>query len=147
MPEKVPPEVRAIVAENYEWWNGGEPELMLDSYVEEGELDLSAVFTDMPVLHGQESIRRRMDEFWEAWGGLRMESLEIRDVGGHRFVVDMRLSGKGRRSGVEVDQRFAWLYTLDPADNKVIRAQLFPSAAEAIDSATAGPKPKAASSS
>jgi ketosteroid isomerase-like protein len=132
-----PPGVIAIVAENYEWWNDGEPELMLDSYVEEGELDLSAVFTDMPVLHGRESIRRHMDEFWEAWGGLRMESLEIHDVGDGRYVVDMRLSGTGKRSGAEVDQRFAWLYTLDPADHKVVRAQLFPTVQAAIDFASA----------
>jgi hypothetical protein len=136
MHQKAPPEVLAIVMENYEWWNGGEPELMLDSYVEEGELDLSAVFTDMAPMHGRESIRRRMDEFWEAWGGLTMESLEIHDVGGGCFVVDMRLSGKGKRSGVEIDQRFAWLYTLHPADNKVVRAQLFPTVQAAMEFAT-----------
>jgi hypothetical protein len=48
-------------------------------------------------------------------------------------VVDMRLSGKGRRSGAEVDQRFAWLYTLHPAENKLVRAQLFPTVQAAID--------------
>jgi ketosteroid isomerase-like protein len=132
---KAPAEVLALVMENYEWWNGGEPELMLDSYVQEGELDLSAVFTDMPALHGRESIRRHMDEFWQAWGGLKMESLETHDVGGRRFVVEMRLRGRGKRSGAEVDQRFAWLYTLHPAENKVVRAQLFPTVKAAIESA------------
>ena len=137
MHQKAPPEVLAIVMENYEWWNGGEPNLMLESYVEEGELDLSAIFTDMPVLHGRESIRRHMDQFWQAWGGLRMESLEIHDMGGDRYVVDMRLSGKGKRSGAEVDQRFAWLYTLHPDNNKVVRAQLFPTVQAAMDHAKA----------
>jgi ketosteroid isomerase-like protein len=134
-----PPEVLAIVMENYEWWNGGEPELMLNSYVEDGVLDLSAVFTDMPALHGRESISRHMGEFWEAWGGLKMESLAIHDVGGRRFVVDMRLRGTGRRSGAEVDQRFAWLYTLHPVDDKVVRAQLFPTVKAASDFAALRP--------
>lgn len=137
MPETAPPEILAMIAENYEWWNDGEPELMLDSYVEEGELDLSAVFTDMPALHGRESIRRHMDQFWEAWGGLRMESLETYDLGGGRFVVDMRLCGRGKRSGAEVDQRFAWLYTFHPAANQVVRAQLFPTVQAAMEFATA----------
>src|SRR4029453_8742430 len=106
MHQEAPPEILAIVMENYEWWNDGEPNLMLDSYVEEGELDLSAVFTDMPVLHGRERISRHMHEFWQAWGGLRMESLEGHDIGRSRYVVDMRLSGTGRRSGIPVDQRF-----------------------------------------
>jgi hypothetical protein len=87
-------------------------------------------------MHGRESIRRHMDEFLGGLGGLTMESLEIYDVGGGCFVVDMRLSGKGKRSGVEVDQRFAWLYTLHPADNKVVRAQLFPTVQAGMEFAT-----------
>ena len=137
MSGKTPPEIVAIVAENYEWWNGGEPELMLDSYVEEGELDLSAVFTDIPVLRGRAAIADHMNEFWEAWGGLKMESLEIHDLGRGRYVVDMRLTGKGRRSGAVVDPRVAWLYTLDRAENKVVRAQLFPTVRAAMDFAAA----------
>jgi len=47
-------------------------------------------------------------------------------------VVDVRLWGKGKRSGVEVDQRFAYLYTLRPEDEKVIRAQLFQDVPSAV---------------
>jgi hypothetical protein len=61
-----PPEILALVMENFEWWNGGEPELMVDSYTEDGELDLSAVFTDTPVVQGPESMRRKLAEFWES---------------------------------------------------------------------------------
>jgi hypothetical protein len=45
MSEPVSPEILARVEDNFEWWNGGEPQLMLDEYAEDGELDLSAVFT------------------------------------------------------------------------------------------------------
>jgi hypothetical protein len=47
-------------------------------------------------------------------------------------VVDVRLWGKGKRSGVEVDQRFAFIYTLRPEDEKIIRAQLVPDVAAAL---------------
>ena len=54
------------------------------------------------------------------------------------YVLHVRLWGKGTRSGVEIDQRFAFLYTFRP-DGKVIRAQLFPdvAAAEAVAEASA----------
>jgi hypothetical protein len=34
-----------------------------------------------------------------------MDPLAVFDVGGGRFVVDLRWWGKGKRSGLEVDQR------------------------------------------
>jgi hypothetical protein len=73
----------------------------------------------------------------ETWEGLRADPQEVFDLGGGRFVVDLRLWGKGKRSGVEVDQRFAFLYTIHAADNKVVRCQLFPTVQAATDFATA----------
>jgi ketosteroid isomerase-like protein len=137
VPQNVSPEIRARVKENFEWWNGGEPQLMLNEYAEDGELDLSAVFTDMPVIRGHEGMRRHLDEFWEAWEGVRMDALEVFSVSRDRFVVDVRLWGKGRRSGAEVDQRFACLYTLRDTDNKIVRCQFFPTVQDAMDFATA----------
>jgi ketosteroid isomerase-like protein len=139
MRQTASPEILARVKDNFEWWNGGEPQLMLGEYAEDAELDISAVFTDTPPLRGHESMRRQLDEWWEAWEGLRMESLQVLDAGHGRFVVDVRLWGKGRRSGAEVEQRFAFLYTLREADNKIVRAQLFPNARAAMDHAKATP--------
>jgi hypothetical protein len=59
---------------------------------------------------------------------------EVLDVGEGRYVADLRLWGKGKRSGAEVDQRFAMLYDVRP-DGKVIRAQLLPDVATAISMA------------
>jgi ketosteroid isomerase-like protein len=132
----VSPEILARVKENFEWWNGGEPQLMLDEYAEDGELDLSAVFTDMPVIRGHEGMRRQLDEFWDAWEGVKMEALEVCEIGRGRFVVDVRLWGKGKRSGAEVDQRYACLYTLRDADDKILRCQFFPTFQAAMDYAT-----------
>ena len=111
MPDPASPEIIARVSESFEYWNDGEPQLMLQEYAEDGELDLSAVFTDMPVFRGHEGIRDQIEVLWETWEGVRMNSLEVFDVGGGRFVVEARWWGKGRRSGAEVDQHIAWLYT------------------------------------
>jgi ketosteroid isomerase-like protein len=137
MPQTASPEVVERFKDGFECWNGGELDLMQDMYAEDGEVDVSVVFTDTRPFRGYESMRRYWDELWEAWEGIRMEPLEVFDVGGGRFVVDVRLWGKGKRSGAEVDQRFAYLYTLREADLKIVRCQLFPTVQAAMEVATA----------
>jgi hypothetical protein len=66
-----------------------------------------------------------------------MDPLDVFDLGSGQFVVDIRLWGKGRRSGIEIDQRSAFLYKLREADGKVIRSRLFPTVEAAMDSARA----------
>jgi ketosteroid isomerase-like protein len=105
---------------------------MLAMYAEDAVFDVSAVFTDVAPVRGHQNMRRYWDEMWEIWGGLRLDVLEAFDVGEGRYVVDVRLWGKGKRSGVEVDQRFAFLYTFRPEDEKIIRAQLVPDLAAAL---------------
>jgi ketosteroid isomerase-like protein len=137
MPDAASPEIIARVSESFEYWNDGEPQLMLQEYAEDGELDLSAVFTDMPVFRGHEGIREQIEVLWDTWEGVRMNSLEVFDVGSGRFVVEARWWGKGRRSGAEVDQHIAWLYTTRESDGKIVRSQLFPSVEAAMDFAKA----------
>ena len=135
MAQVASPRVVARFKEGFECWNGGQLDLMQDMYAEDAELDMSAVFTDMPPFRGHESMRRQWDETWETWEGIRSDPLEVFDIGDGRFVVDVRLWGKGKRSGVEVDQRMAYLYTLREADEKIVRCQLFPTVQDALDSA------------
>lgn len=80
-------------------------------------------------------MRRYWNELRETWEGVRVDPVEAFDLGDGRYVLDLRLWGKGRRSGVEVDQRFAMLYTFRPEDGRIIRAQLFPDVAGAISAA------------
>jgi ketosteroid isomerase-like protein len=124
------------VRRGYEFWNSGTPDLMLDLYAEDAELDLSAVFADIGVYRGRDSMRRQLDALWEACEGVRIDPLAVFDLGGGRFVVDLRWWGRGKRSGVEVDQRAAVLYTFRAADHKIVRGQLFPSVEAAMDFAT-----------
>jgi ketosteroid isomerase-like protein len=125
-----------LVRRGYEFWNSGTPDLMLDLYADDAELDLSAVSTDMGVYRGRDSMRRELDALWEAWEGVRIDPLAVFDVGRGRFVVDLRWWGRGKRNGVEVDQRAALLYTFRAADNKIVRGQLFPSVEAAVGFAT-----------
>jgi ketosteroid isomerase-like protein len=137
MAQAASPEIVERVERAYEFWNCDEPDLMVGEYAQDCELDFSRVFTGMPAFHGRDSMRRQMDELWETWQGVRIDPLEVLDIGGGQFVVDFRFWGKGRRSGVEIDQRAAFLYTFRESDGKVLRAQLFPSVQAAMDHAEA----------
>jgi ketosteroid isomerase-like protein len=123
------------VPERFDCWNRGELDLMLEMYAEDAVFDVSAVFTDDAPVRGHQNMRRSWNELQETWGGgMRVDPLELFDLGDGRAVLDLRLWGKGTRSGVEVDQRFSFLYDLRP-DGKITRARLFPDVATAISMA------------
>jgi hypothetical protein len=80
MAESASPEMVDRIKQVYEFWNCGEPDLMVDEYAEDGELDFSRVFTGMPAFGGHESLRRQIEEFWETWEGVRMDPLDVWDI-------------------------------------------------------------------
>jgi ketosteroid isomerase-like protein len=121
--------------EHFNCWNRGDLDLMLDDYAQDAVFDVSAVFTDVEVVHGREEIRRYWDTLRETWDNLHIDPVEGYALDDGRFVLDQRMWAKGTRSGIGVDQRFAMLYTLRPEDRKVLHAQLFPSVEAAISAA------------
>jgi ketosteroid isomerase-like protein len=125
--------------ERFECWNRDELDLMQDMYAEDAVFDVSAVFTDVAPMRGHQNMRRYWNELRETWDGVRVDPIEGFDVGDGRFVVGVRLWGKGQRSGAEVDQRLAFLYALRPGDGKVLHAQLLPDVAAAISVAESSP--------
>ena len=126
--------MRLRVQERFDCWNRDEFEPMEEMYAEDALFDVSAVFTDVAPMRGKENIRRYWYELRETWAGLRLDPVEVLDVGDGRYVADLRLWGRGKRSGVEVEQRFAFLYTVRP-DGKVIGVRLLPDLAAAISAA------------
>jgi ketosteroid isomerase-like protein len=69
-----------------------------------------------------------------------MDPLDVLEAGDGLYVVELRLSGKGTLSGIEVGQSFAFLYTLRP-DGKVVRARLFPDVSAAVSAAGSSEPP------
>jgi ketosteroid isomerase-like protein len=118
------PELLALVRQGFECWNTGELDLMQGMYSPDAEIDFSAAFPDGGLIRGRQEIRRFWDEAWEAWEGFRMDPIDVIELDGERFVVPVRLWGKGRGSGIEIDQRFACLYTFGD-DGLVVRNELF----------------------
>ena len=136
--QTVPPEIldRMRVQERFDCWNRGELDLMLEMYAEDAVFDVSAVFTDVAPVRGHRDMLRYWKELQETWGGgMRMDPLEVFDLGDGHYVLDIRLWGKGTLSGVEVDQRLGFLYKFRP-DGKIVHAKLFPNVSAAQSSAS-----------
>src|SRR5687768_16569188 len=109
MARPVPPETLEQLQEVFECWNGGNFTQMLAMWAEDGIFDVSAVFTDVAPARGHPDVLRSWEELLESLDGLRMDPVQVFELGQGLYVVDMRLWGEGRRSGAEVDKRYGYL--------------------------------------
>ena len=133
VPQAGSAEMLIAFREGFEFWNRGEVDLMADSYGPEATLDMSLVLPDESVLHGRDAIRPFLHRLWDAWEGVRYDPEEIFELGDDQFVVTTRVWGRGRASGIEVDQRQGFLYTLGPSG--VTSLVCYPSTNEALAAA------------
>jgi ketosteroid isomerase-like protein len=132
MAQVASPDIRATFAEGLECWNEGEVDLMLDHYDPSVTADFSRVLPDESVLHGLEAIRPYFHRMLNAWERLRFDPEEVFDLGQGRYLVATRVQGRGRSSGIEVDQRQGFLYTLSPSNKKVVSLVVYPSPDEGL---------------
>jgi ketosteroid isomerase-like protein len=141
--EPLSPEVldQLRIQERFDCWNRDEFELMEELYAEEAVFDPSAVFTDVSPKRGKDEIRRYWHELRDTWAGLRLDPVEVLDLGDGRYVADLRLWGKGSRSGAEVEQRLAMLYAFRPEDQKAVSIRVLPDVATALSEAESSVAP------
>jgi ketosteroid isomerase-like protein len=139
MAERLASEVleRLKIQERFDCWNRGEFELMEELYADDALLDVSAVFTDVVPMRGKPNIRDYWHRLRETWSGLRLDPIEVLDLGRGRYVAELRLWGKGQRSGAEVEQRLAMLYEFRLEDLRAVSIRLLPDVTTALAEAEA----------
>jgi ketosteroid isomerase-like protein len=79
---------------------------------------------------GHDAVRASLARWKGEWVDYKLMPEEFVDRG-DRVVVTVRLGGRGRGSGVEVDARFYDLYTL--RDGKIVRMDQFTERSEALE--------------
>jgi ketosteroid isomerase-like protein len=79
---------------------------------------------------GDEGFRRFFDSWSEGFVYDHVEAEEIVDAG-DRVVVMVHHSGRGRTSGIDVDQRYAMVWTV--RDGRAMRMDMYPTRAEALE--------------
>jgi ketosteroid isomerase-like protein len=101
--QPVSPDIKAFIDQGFSCWNSGDIDLMADSYADDAEVDTTTALPDGRRYKGREEFERYFQEQWDAWAGLRMEPVDIAAVSGGRHVVEVRMAGTGRSSGIEID--------------------------------------------
>jgi ketosteroid isomerase-like protein len=79
---------------------------------------------------GHDAVRASLARWKGEWDDYKLMPEEFLDMG-DRILVTVRLQGRGRGSGVQIDARFYDVYTL--RDGKIIRMDQFTERSEALE--------------
>jgi ketosteroid isomerase-like protein len=82
---------------------------------------------------GRQGIRDYFDTLGDVFDDMQIEIEEITDVSEDRLVVELRVSGRGKGSGVNVEQRNGQVWTI--VDSKVARIDSYMNSTDAFDAA------------
>lgn len=114
-----------------DWAGGARP---LHPHVE-WDTTTMGVWPEAEVLHGRESVLSFFRRFLGTWEEYHAEFDDYVEIGDH-VVVSVRDGGRGRGSGVEVERRFAQVWTV--RDGAVVRFRAYPDRDSALRAATGG---------
>jgi ketosteroid isomerase-like protein len=92
-----------------------------------------ALFFGLGSFRGPRGAGQAVSAWLESFPGGRFELEEFVDAGGDEFVAIVRFRGRGRSSGVELDQRAAQVGTIERGN--LVRVRSFSTAEEALAAA------------
>lgn len=118
----------AVVREYVDACNGDSVDRVLAILDPEIELREATQLPGAVAAVGFDAVKHYLERFSAHWTTFRWELLELR-VEGERALMRAALHLEGRRSGIEVDRE--WLYVFTVRDGKLLRQDGFDSLAEA----------------
>ena len=118
----------------YERWNARDFEAWIEAFDPEAEFvsSVTAALDGRGEYRGHEGLRQFLNDYMEGWEYFRLEPTEYLDLG-PRVMVVMRITARGRESGVRVDRDLAHVWTF--RRRRAIRHQSFASRQEALEAA------------
>jgi hypothetical protein len=120
---------REVVVGSYAALNRGDIDGALAALAEDAEWHESGALPDAGVYIGREAIRAFLTEFLDSWESFEQEITETREAG-DRVAVFIHLTAVGRGSSVEVDARYAHVWTM--RDGQGVRVDAFYEREEAL---------------
>jgi ketosteroid isomerase-like protein len=88
------------------------------------------------VARGHEGLRKWLRDWYGAWENIDDDLEELIDLSDDEVISVMTQRGRGRASGVQVEDRLATIWTIQ--GGRIIRAVWFPTREEALEAAGLG---------
>lgn len=118
-----------IVTGAYDALNRGDVEGALEPLADDAEWMEHSDLPEAGCYRGIDSIRSLLESFLESWDDLHQQIEDTRSEK-DRVLVQLHFRGRGRGSGVEVETRYAHLWTLRGDKGVRVDAYYDPRAAE-----------------
>jgi len=120
-----------IVRRGLEAFNNGDIQQLLGFLHPDFEAVVPPAFSAEPDTYsGHDGARRYFETFWDVMEEIRFQPERFWDAG-ECVVVAMRLTAKGRRTAIPVEQRFAQVWTI--RDGKAAAVRTYTSDGEALN--------------
>ena len=135
------PDNIAVLREGFDAINSGdEGRILAFAHPDFETLVPPALSAEPDVYRGHDGIRRYFALFDDAMEDVRFEAERLREAG-DAVVAIVRLTARGKQTGIAVEQRIAQVWTI--RGGRALRAQTFPELAEAFAAAGLDPPPGA----
>jgi ketosteroid isomerase-like protein len=119
-------------------YRSDDPNRFFDLLDEEVEFDFSAYpVPGSAILRGKEAAIDWSRGYWGTWHDYVLEPTEIIDAGQGRVVVVQHERARGKASGVELERRWAVVFTVQMG--KIVRFEAFKTRGEAVEAARPRP--------
>jgi ketosteroid isomerase-like protein len=118
-----------VVRRAWQAFNRGDLETFLADAADDVEFEEDPAFPEAAVFRGREEILTYLAGFQEAMAEHRFEVDELRDLG-DRVLALLHETARGTNSGVDVDQRPAFLYEF--RDGVIVRVRAYLDRAEGL---------------
>jgi uncharacterized protein len=128
----------AVVRAYVEACNGDDLDHLLSLLDPEVELHEAKTMPGAVSAVGFEEVSRYLERFYAHWSSFSWEPQELQ-VSGERALMKARLTLVGRKSGIEVDRD--WIYVFQVRDGKLLRQDGFDEMSEATRAFTARHRP------
>jgi ketosteroid isomerase-like protein len=132
----MPEENAEIIRRLYRAFNEGDAGAVSEGFTDDAEFRPAFIgggIVEGAVYRGRDGIAEFVEVQKETWRSLTADPVTIRDLGGNRVLVEVRLEAVGRASGVAV-HRSTW-NVFELRDGKVAAGRVYAARAEALEAA------------
>jgi uncharacterized protein len=94
---------------------------------------MEGAIDDVGEMHGPEAVRRYLEDWLDMFDDVTLLPDEVLDLGDDRVLAVQRGAGRAKASGIEVELRYAVVYTV--RDGKITRAREYVDRERALEAA------------